>query len=177
MMMTGKYPFDGSNRADVFNKIKAGNFHFPRNTSEECNDLLKRMICVNPKKRITAQEAIHHPWLKHTLNLPDEQAQKLDPEICNSLKLFKASSKLRQAALNVLVKMISPTDIANLRIEFEKIDTDNSGTIEVEELKKAVKQAQLQMSEQEIDHILNELDYSKDKTINYTEFIAATIKV
>ena len=54
MMMTGKYPFDGSNRADVFNKIKAGNFHFPRNTSEECNDLLKRMICVNPKKRITA---------------------------------------------------------------------------------------------------------------------------
>lgn len=72
MMMTGKYPFDGSNRVEVFSKIKSGKFNMPRNTSEECNDLLKRMICVNPAERITANDALHHPWLKHTLNLPDE---------------------------------------------------------------------------------------------------------
>ena len=38
------------------------------------------------------------------------------------------------AALTVLVKMLGPEDIENLRREFEKIDTDKSGTIEVAEL-------------------------------------------
>ena len=108
MIITGKYPFDGNNSADVFAKIKAGKFAFPKNTSDECNDLLRKMICVDPKKRISAKEALQHPWLRKILQIPDHEAQTLDPETIKQLKLFKASSKLRQAALNVLVKMISP---------------------------------------------------------------------
>jgi Ca2+-binding EF-hand superfamily protein len=81
------------------------------------------------------------------------------------------------AALSILVKMLNPKEIEKLRKEFEKVDTDNSGTIEANELKTAIKNANVDISDQEIDHILNELDYSGDKTINYTEFLAATIQI
>jgi len=47
------------------------------------------------------------------------------------LKEFKVSSTLKKAALNVLVKMLNPKEIDSLRIEFQKIDTDNSGFIEI----------------------------------------------
>ena len=71
--------------------------------------------------------------------------------------------------------MISPADIAILRREFEKIDKDNSGTIEIAELEEAVKKSSINLSDEELQQILKELDYSNDKTINYTEFIGATI--
>ena len=41
--------------------------------------------------------------------------------------------------MNILVKMINPSDLNGLRIEFQKIDTDNSGFIEFKELEKALK--------------------------------------
>jgi Ca2+-binding EF-hand superfamily protein len=51
---------------------------------------------------------------------------------------FKGSSKLKKAAMNILVKMINPKELEDLRIEFQKIDTDNSGLIEFKELEKAL---------------------------------------
>ena len=91
------------------------------------------------------------------------------------LKEFRGSSKLKRAALNVFVRMLSSKEIENLRIEFQKIDTDNSGTIELSELEEAVKNASLEITAQEIRAIMDELDYTEDKIINYSEFLAATI--
>ena len=39
----------------------------------------------------------------------------IDSEVIERLKDFKGSSKLRKAALNVLVKMLKPSDIEQLR--------------------------------------------------------------
>ena len=47
------------------------------------------------------------------------------------LREFKGSSTLKKAALNVLVKMLNPKEIEGLRVQFQKIDTDNSGFIEI----------------------------------------------
>jgi Ca2+-binding EF-hand superfamily protein len=41
---------------------------------------------------------------------------------------------LKKAALNVLVKMLGPKDIEKLREQFQKMDTDNSGFLEIKEL-------------------------------------------
>lgn len=93
------------------------------------------------------------------------------------LKEFKGTSKLKKAALNVLVKMLNPKDIQNLREVFQSIDTDNSGFIELSELEKAIKEANFDLTAKEIRHIIQELDYSGNQKINYSEFLAATISV
>lgn len=64
MLLTGKYPFDGANRADVFTKISIGKFKRPDNCSDECWDLLKKLICVDREKRLTGDKAIEHAWFK-----------------------------------------------------------------------------------------------------------------
>ena len=58
-----------------------------------------------------------------------------------------------------------------------KVDTDNSGIIEIQELEQALKNAKFEISAQEIKNIVNELDYTKNHKINYSEFLAATISV
>jgi Ca2+-binding EF-hand superfamily protein len=58
----------------------------------------------------------------------------LDPSVMNQLRQFKGSSTLKRAALNLFVKMLNPVDVENLRQQFQKIDSDNSGFIEINEL-------------------------------------------
>jgi len=48
---------------EVFGKITMGEFKMPTHFSENCIDILRKMICVNPKDRITARDALKHPWI------------------------------------------------------------------------------------------------------------------
>lgn len=73
--------------------------------------------------------------------------------------------------------MLNPKEIEGLRREFQKIDTDHSGFIELQELETALKNANFEMSALEIKQIVSELDYTGNHKINYSEFIAATISV
>ena len=73
--------------------------------------------------------------------------------------------------------MINPDEFRSLRKEFNKIDTNGSGTIEIEELRSAVRKCHADMSEKELERIINEVDLSKNGIINYHEFIAAVFPV
>ncbi|KAK8807437.1 hypothetical protein WA158_004196 [Blastocystis sp. Blastoise] len=42
-------------------------FSFPKDTIDQCYDLLHKMTLLNPSKRITADECLQHPFLKETL--------------------------------------------------------------------------------------------------------------
>lgn len=53
-LLTGQMPFDGDSQNEVFDKIRSGIFEMPKHISEDCKDILKKMICVDPNKRITA---------------------------------------------------------------------------------------------------------------------------
>lgn len=62
VMLAGRLPFEDSN-ADTLNaKIGRGEFQMVRNTSEAVKDLIARMLTVDPKKRITLEDIIAHPW-------------------------------------------------------------------------------------------------------------------
>jgi Ca2+-binding EF-hand superfamily protein len=74
--------------------------------------------------------------------------------------------------------MINPLEFAALRQEFNKIDTDGSGTIEAHELRKAVQECgAIEMSDDSLNHILHEVDIAGTGIINYHEFLAATFNV
>ena len=88
---------------------------------------------------------------------------------------------LRKYALNILISHLSPEQIGTLKDEFEKVDTDLSGFLELVELEEALGLAQnsngsaLRMSEEDIKQMVAEIDLTKNGKINYSEFLAATI--
>ena len=57
-------PFDGKNRKIVYERVKSGIFRIPKELSTKCVDFLKRTMCVDPEKRLSANEALIHPWIK-----------------------------------------------------------------------------------------------------------------
>lgn len=60
-----------------------------------------------------------------------------------------------------------------LRNAFRELDKDNSGTLEIEELKKAF--ANCNMSNEEMNELFYKIDFNSDGQLNYTEFLAATV--
>jgi calcium-dependent protein kinase len=93
------------------------------------------------------------------------------------MKQYKGVSALKKAAMNILVKMADNKDIEKLREMFIAMDLDGTGDIQANELKIALKQANINCNDDDIEAIINEVDYGGDKIINYCEFLSATISV
>lgn len=68
IMLYGKYPFYHKCAKKLKKKIIGGNYHFPKKNNDDVSELAKNMIkcllTVDPYKRISADECIHHPWMK-----------------------------------------------------------------------------------------------------------------
>ena len=73
------------------------------------------MICLSTSKRATGEQALAHPWFVKCLKNKQGTVALVDEQAFNRLRAFKGSSTLKKAALNVLVKMLSPADIESLR--------------------------------------------------------------
>lgn len=74
-MVCGYLPFEDKNNDKLYKKILNGHFEMPDRLSPECKDLIKRILIVNPKKRIQLEDIIAHPflqkgmeWYKDTFN-------------------------------------------------------------------------------------------------------------
>ena len=93
------------------------------------------------------------------------------------LKQFSGANKLKKAALTSLVKMLHIKDTENLTHQFEIIDGNNTGFIEIDELETAIKLANFDLNSEEIKNIVEELDLIGNHKINYSEFLAATVSV
>jgi calcium-dependent protein kinase len=108
MLLSGQLPFKGTSKPEVYGKIKRGNFKMPTTISSNGQDLLKKMLTVDPSKRPNAVECMRHPWFSEMETKSDKDINK-DPviqmKILENLKAFKGKSELRKEALNILVKM------------------------------------------------------------------------
>lgn len=120
LLITGKYPFDGNSRAELFAKIQKGTFTFPESVTKkvtpDCIDLIKRMLTVDRTKRISGDQALRHSWFEKCIVKKEGQSNILDVEVMQKLRVFKGSSTLKKAALNVLVKMLNTREIEELRV-------------------------------------------------------------
>lgn len=157
-------------------------FHFNHKefekVSEEGKALIKKMLVVDPSKRITAENALKDSWFIKFKNIErgcDED--RLDSEVLEKLRNYKGVSSLKKVAMNILVKMADSKEIEHLRDMFMKMDKDHTGDITAVELKEALDEAHIKIDDKELEQIVNEVDYRGDRLINYSEFLSATISV
>ncbi len=77
VLLVGRLPFDDEYIPSLFKKIAQGNFSVPNFLSGGAVDLIRRMLMVDPVRRISVQEIRQHPWfvkrLPEYLQLPVEE--------------------------------------------------------------------------------------------------------
>ncbi|POI28419.1 hypothetical protein CIB84_007831 [Bambusicola thoracicus] len=67
ILLVGYPPFWDEDQHRLYQQIKAGAYDFPSpewdTVTPEAKDLINKMLTINPAKRITASEALKHPWI------------------------------------------------------------------------------------------------------------------
>ncbi|KAI8086385.1 uncharacterized protein BX664DRAFT_282272 [Halteromyces radiatus] len=61
-LLTGHLPFDDENIRQLLKKVKAGKYTMPDDISRNAQDLIRRILVVDPSKRLTMDQIMAHPW-------------------------------------------------------------------------------------------------------------------
>ena len=139
IMVTGKLPFRGKSKNEVFDKIRIGDYDknilIKSKCSREVKDLIRKMLVTEHEKRITVECALQHIWFKQfekneNINLV------VDQKIIESLKQFQYQNLFQKEIKYYLAKLCSDKEIIKLKHAFEAIDKDKSGEIEYDEIPK-----------------------------------------
>mmetsp|Transcript_8103 Transcript_8103/g.17604 ORF Transcript_8103/g.17604 Transcript_8103/m.17604 type:complete len:445 (+) Transcript_8103:174-1508(+) len=74
IMQCGYPPFNGETDPDIFDAIKRGRYHFPSrawsNKSDDVKDFIKCLMTRDVSRRLTAREALGHPWIVRNTTRP-----------------------------------------------------------------------------------------------------------
>eukprot|EP01098_Paradermamoeba_levis_P010203 TRINITY_DN4293_c0_g3_i1.p1 TRINITY_DN4293_c0_g3~~TRINITY_DN4293_c0_g3_i1.p1 ORF type:complete len:157 (+),score=46.69 TRINITY_DN4293_c0_g3_i1:136-606(+) len=65
-LVTGKLPFDDDNTRKLLMKVKSGVFAMPQSLGKELQDLISKMLTVDPEQRIQITDILKHPWFSNT---------------------------------------------------------------------------------------------------------------
>ncbi|CAE8684281.1 unnamed protein product [Polarella glacialis] len=180
-MLSGLPPFNSETDLEVMRLIKKGKWEFKpqkvwKHVSDEAKELISKMLTMKPEQRLSAYESLHHAWYILQEEKTDVNADLIDDTTITQMRTFVAHNRLKKVALQIIARQVSDDTIEQLRGIFLTVDTDNSGTLTVQEMDDAL--VKLEVSESvraEMRRVMNNIDVDGHSTINYTEFIAATI--
>jgi hypothetical protein len=85
--------------------------------------------------RFSAAKALAHPWISQDGVAP---STPLDISIMQNMKRFSAYNNVKKTILIEVAKTFDPKDIEHLQKQFVLMDVDNSGTITIEEMIRAM---------------------------------------
>ncbi|KAL0914030.1 hypothetical protein M5K25_017527 [Dendrobium thyrsiflorum] len=176
ILLSGVPPFWAETEKGIFDAILQGDLDFTSapwpSISQGAKDLIRRMLTQDPKKRITAAQVLEHPWLRQDGEASDKP---IDSAVLNRMKQFRAMNKMKKLALKVIAESLSEEEIKGLKQMFKNMDTDRSGTITYDELKHGLNKLGSKLSETEVQQLMDAADVDKNGTIDYIEFITATM--
>ena len=100
----------------------------------------------------------------------------LNPNVLTNLKNFNVKNKMQEAIYFFIINNMTSRDEKKELMEvFKMLDTNQDGVLSKQELVTGLKKVNQFISEEEVDALMGRIDHNKDKTINYTEFVAAAI--
>lgn len=142
--------------------------------SDSAKDLISKLLRKDVAERLTAEEALEHPWLKGDT----AERTPLDQSVLTALKNFSASVKFKQQVLRHMANSLSEDNIRQLKETFTKLDKNKDGTITKEELKEAIALLQETDASQatQIENLMKSLDVDGDGVISYDEWLMFTVQ-
>jgi serine/threonine protein kinase len=138
ILLSGKVPFPGRNELEIITNVVKGEFHFNheafKNVSDDCKDLICRLLVKDVNKRYSAEEACNHRWIS---KLSADEAEinqaysssALPESLFIEMQDTVAQMRLRKAALTELASRISEKNFADFKEALALHDRDKTGKI------------------------------------------------
>ncbi|XP_004502721.1 CDPK-related kinase 4-like [Cicer arietinum] len=176
ILLCGSRPFWARTESGIFRSVLRANPNFDDtpwpSISPEAKDFVKRLLNKDHRKRMSAAQALSHPWLRDERNVIP-----LDILIYKLVKSYVRASPLKRAALKALSKALPEDELTYLRTQFSLLEPKD-GCVSLENFRVALmKNATDAMKEARVPDILNLMEPLSYKKMDFEEFCAAAISV
>ena len=187
ILLTGSPPFNGENEDEILKSVLIGKYDTTLDTyqtlSNNAKDLITKLLRFNPAERITAKDALLHPWFKtgeftnsyriNTIN------SSLAQSMIKNLENYKSNNIIKCAVLAYLVHQnTNIRECINASKLFTEIDLNKDGKLEKDELEYAITKyygLNKSKAKSRADAIFKNIDTDNNGYIESEEFIRACI--
>jgi len=193
VLLAGYPPFSGDDDQEIIANVQTGKYSLDpaywRGISEEAKDLVRKMMEVDVKKRLTASQALQHPWFTKCLTKDPSGTKNHKPLMValRNMRAYSGNQDLTKAATLLLgSKLTTQAETEELTKVFRTLDLNQDGRLDREELIQGYRtliQARGFCAKlfspsdicNEVDDILAKVDFDKNGFIDYSEFISVAM--
>lgn len=174
ILLCGSRPFWARTESGIFRSVLRADPNFDDSpwpsVSPQAKDFVKRFLNKDHRKRMTAAQALTHPWLRG-----ENQDVPLDILIYKLVKTYVRATPLKRAALKALSKALTEDELLYLRAQFSLLEPKD-GRVSLENFKAALmRNCTYAMRESRVPDVLNAMEPLSRKKMDFEEFCAAAI--
>ena len=184
ILLSARPPFGGQDDEEIMERVSTGEYDLespPFNKlSSNALDLIKKLLTMDYNERISAEQALNHPWFK--ANKSQELFNKINDngtirDLIENLKNYRRTSIIQETALAYLVHHFPQIkDVVNSCKLFNQIDKSGDGKITKAELLKGLSERYKSNTlEKDVDIIYKNLDMDNNGYIGYEEFVRGAV--
>ena len=184
MFIVGHAPFDGCDDDEITTNIQRGIYRKNDRrwikASKEVKDLIQKLLTYRPSQRLSAIQALNHPWFKITdSNILYDNVPKGDIISCiKNLLTYNINNKLEELFLAYIIHNIPRNKEAKSAIKLFKLVNENKdGKLQKNELKKTLLNfvTEAFLIQNDFDEKFEMMDGNNKGYINYEEFLRASL--
>ncbi|XP_050232722.1 CDPK-related kinase 5-like isoform X1 [Mercurialis annua] len=178
ILLCGSRPFWARTESGIFRAVLKADPNFEEapwpSLSPEAKDFVKRLLNKDPRKRMSAAQALSHPWIRNH----NDVKVPLDILVFRLLKTYMRSSSLRKAAIRALSKTLTADELCYLKAQFAILEPNKNGTVTLENFKMALmKNSTDAMKDSRVPDYLSSLNALQYRRMDFDEFCAAALSV
>ena len=187
-LLVGHPPFDGKTEDEIFDAIQRQpldlNIEELKNVSNECKDLISKLLERDVKKRIKAKNALEHNFFKGGIKIKkivcgmeNRQTEKVLNTWIRLQKTHKQSNKnagmFKKAVIAYMaLNFVEKEEEKKMKNLFYKLSNgDDKFQINKENFAKTIKEVNANYTDSEIDILFHKLDENENGVIEYEELV------
>ncbi|XP_059634428.1 CDPK-related kinase 3-like [Cornus florida] len=175
ILLCGSRPFWARTESGIFRAVLRAEPNFDDlpwpSVSPEAKDFVKRLLNKDYRKRMTAAQALTHPWLRG-----QSETIPLDILIYKLVKSYLHATPFKRAALKALSKALTEDELAYLRAQFMLLEPNRDGRLSLDHFRMALaRNATDSMKESRVPDILNAMAPLSYRKMDFEEFCAGAI--
>ena len=185
-LLSGKFPFDGKSEEEIFINISNTelNLDIPelKNISNECKDLISKLLERDVTKRIKAKDALEHGFFKVGIKMKKiigGMENKQNEKILNEWMILQKGDKMNNAGLfkkavlaYMALNFVEKEEEKKIKNLFYKLSGgDNKFLITKESFAKTIRDVSDSYTDEEIYKLFEQLDDNKSGIIEYEELV------
>ncbi|XAR62929.1 Non-specific serine/threonine protein kinase [Bertholletia excelsa] len=175
ILLCGSRPFWARTESGIFRAVLRADPNFDDlpwpTVSAEAKDFVKRLLNKDYRKRMTAAQALTHPWLRG-----ENHPIPLDILIYKLVKSYLHATPFKRAALKALSRALTEDELIYLRAQFRLLEPGKDGRISLESFRMGLlRNTTDAMQSSKVPDILNMMAPLSYRKMDFEEFCAAAI--